>query len=190
MSTIINGTSSAITFPDATVQNTSAVVSGKVPASLLPAGTVLQVAQQVYTTYTSTSSNSMVDSGLTVNITPSNSSNKVLVTVSMTIASSSAGYDIAANIVRNGTTVGIGTASSNTNSTAATVISTPNHPNSLSFCYLDSPSTTSAVTYKIQWRIQSGATAYMNATTYVSGGSDTYQSGYISTITVQEISGS
>ena len=152
--------------------------------------TVIQTAQQVYTTNVTTTSNSMVDSGLTLTITPSATTSKFLVTVSMTIASSSAGFDIAANIVRNGTAVGIGTASTNTNSTAATVISTPNHPNSFSFCYLDSPATGSAITYKIQWRTQSGATAYLNATYYVSGGSDTYQSGYISTITVQEISGS
>lgn len=43
MSTIINGTSNAITFPDSTVQNTSAVVGGKVPTSLMPSGTVVQV---------------------------------------------------------------------------------------------------------------------------------------------------
>lgn len=38
MSTIINGTSSAITFPDSSVQNTSALVSGYVPYANLPAG--------------------------------------------------------------------------------------------------------------------------------------------------------
>jgi hypothetical protein len=45
MSTIINGTSNAITFPDGSIQNTSAIVSGKVPYANLPAGSVLQVVQ-------------------------------------------------------------------------------------------------------------------------------------------------
>lgn len=153
--------------------------SGQVP---------VQLVQSVLTAQQSTTSNSMVDSGLTLNITPKNSANKVLVSVSMVLYNTS-GYSIGLNLVRNGTAVGQGTASTNTNSTAATIGSYTNQPVSLSFSYLDSPSSTSLVTYKVQYRTQSGGTAYINAGAYVSGGSDTYQSGYISTITAQEISG-
>jgi len=51
MTTVINGSTDAITFPDATIQNTSAIVSGKVPYTNLPTGSVLQVVQAIKDKY-------------------------------------------------------------------------------------------------------------------------------------------
>ena len=51
--------------------------------------------------------------------------------------------------------------------------------------YLDSPSTTSATTYKIQWQMESGVTGYLNRNM---GYNDNNQQGTAaSSITVMEI---
>ena len=62
-----------------------------------------------------------------------------------------------------------------------------NDANCCSQTFLDSPSTTSAVTYKIQARTQGNGTLYVNRS---SGDSDSVTSGrFTSTITVMEVSG-
>ena len=70
MTTIINGSSPSITFSDATTQTTSAVVSGKVPYSIMPTGSVLQVVNVTYATETSTTTSTQIATGLTATITP------------------------------------------------------------------------------------------------------------------------
>jgi hypothetical protein len=76
MPTIINGTSDAITFPDSTIQNTSAIASGKIPKSLMPSGSVIQTVSGVDNTAYSTTTSVTTS---TFSITLSNSSNKVAV---------------------------------------------------------------------------------------------------------------
>ena len=59
--------------------------------------------------------------------------------------------------------------------------------NSVPIHFLDSPSTTSSITYKVQYSNEEGATIHVNRT-----GNDTDASKYpraISTITVMEVSG-
>lgn len=146
MSTIINGTSSAITFPDSSVQNTSAIVSGYVPYANLPAGSVLQVVQASTTTNVTTASTSYVDSNLTGTITPKFATSKILVTISQSVGKQdSATASVLLNLVKNGSTV---------TSIAAylgyTGISTPFYGTTCAYQYLDSPATTSALTYKTQ----------------------------------------
>ena len=53
-------------------------LSGLTSASM-PTGSVLQVVSSIMTGTTSTTSRSFVDTGLTVNITPSSSSSKILI---------------------------------------------------------------------------------------------------------------
>ena len=157
--------------------------SGQVP---------VQVQTTTLTTATfSTTSTSMTDlTGVTVNITPTNSSNKVLVTVNITYAFQS-NYNAAFNLLRNGTPVGIGT--SGTTGPNYSFIASPagtNTPSNCSFQFLDSPATTSAVTYKIQVRLQggSGGTFALNyANTYLNASTEVYNGSYVSTITAQEI---
>ena len=57
MSIILDG-NAGISFNDSTSQNTSAVISGKLPTAKLPAGSVLQVVQATTTTRATTSSQS------------------------------------------------------------------------------------------------------------------------------------
>jgi hypothetical protein len=153
---------------------------------------VKQIQQTVVTTGSfSSTSTSMVDiTGMSVNITPSNVANKVLITVSI-VYSQQSNYNVAFQLLRNGTPVGIGT--SGTTGPNYSFISSPagtNTPNTVNWTYLDSPSSTSALTYKIQCRQQLGsagtfalnfANGYLNAT------SDIYGGCYTSSITAQEI---
>jgi hypothetical protein len=161
----------------------------QVQTSMLGTGAVLQVAQQVYTTYTTTTSTSLVDTGITVSITPYSATSKILVMATVTAGTAGTAYDVAFQLVRNSTAVGKGTASTVNNYSFNLANGAGNHVSSIPMTYLDSPATTSAITYKLQWRVQSGTTATLNASGSVSGGSEPYQSGYISTITVMEIAG-
>lgn len=145
MSTIINGTTDAITFPDATIQNTSAIVSGKVPYTNLPTGSVLQVVQGILSTNASTSSSTPVDTGLTVTITPKFSTSKILVMFTHPVPlKQNTNSDINLWLVRNSTTLML-----YGDALFANGIST-NYGSDLSGSYLDSPATTSATTYKTQ----------------------------------------
>lgn len=153
---------------------------------------VKQIQQTVVTAGSfSTTSTSMVDiTGLSVNITPTNAANKVLISVAISYAQSD-NYNAAFQLLRNGTPVGIGT--SGTTGPNYSFIASPagtNTPSNVHWTYLDSPATTSAVTYKIQVRQQGSTPApfCLNfANGYLNGGSDVYQGCYTSTITAQEI---
>ena len=144
MSTIINGTSSAITFPDSSVQNTSAIVSGYVPYANLPAGSVLQVVNASSTTLVTTTSTSFVTTGLAATITPKFASSKVLVLISHSQNYKPSGFpyaDIAFWLFKNGSSlikyaIDLGYTGSSLDLFFAS-----------NFNYLDSPATTSATTY-------------------------------------------
>jgi hypothetical protein len=152
--------------------------------------TVIQVASSVYKTYTTTTSTTLVDTGLSVTITPQSTTSSFLIMATVTAGTSGTAYDVAFQFVRNSTNIGTGTASTQNNYSFVSAIGAGGHVTSFPMTFLDSPATTSSITYKLQWRVQSGTTATLNASTSVSVGTDTYQSGYISTITVFEISGS
>jgi hypothetical protein len=176
MSTIINGTSSAITFPDSSVQNTSAIVSGYVPYANLPAGSVLQVVNATYSTSTSNSTSTYADTGLTATITPKFATSKILVLVNQSSVSRGTGNNssqLYLQLVRNSTSISVLLAGWSYTGYSAYFPST-----SASSCYLDSPATTSATTYKTQF--QNGANA-----AYVT----VQEAGGASTITLMEIAG-
>ena len=116
----------------------------------MPSGAVLQVVQTVKTDDFSTSSSSFVDiTGLSAVITPLSTSSKVLVDVRI------GGYDVTSastvffNIVRGSTTLSTGTAGTGTACTFAVTANADRGENA-GMLLLDSPSTTSATTYKIQ----------------------------------------
>ena len=152
----------------------------KIADAGMPSGAVLQVVQTVKTDDFSTSSSSFVDlTGLSAAITPLSTSSKVLVDVRI------GGYDCSAasaalfNIVRDDTTLSTGTAGTGTACTFAITINTDRGENA-SMCLLDSPSTTSATTYKIQMR-SFGNTIDINKRTGIHSN--------ISTLTLTEIAG-
>jgi len=125
-------------------------------------GKVLQVVQAFRSSYSSFSTNSTWTdiSGLSVSITPSSTSSKILV---MTYVSLGGGDDIAFRITRNGTAIGIANAQSNRLRAGFGGYTRDSFELQNANCqYLDSPSTTSAITYKTQIFRNGGGTTYLN----------------------------
>lgn len=144
-------------------------------------GSVLQVKQTAKTNTFQTTSTSFVDvTGLTVSITPSSSSSKIMVEFHIGAHSTSIAEQIRYKMVRGSTDIGIGDSG---NGTRATIGATTNgnRGEGVSMKFLDSPSTTSSITYKIQACIAGGGTLDINTR------SGNYSA--ISTITVTEIAG-
>lgn len=126
-----------------------------------PAGAVLQVVQAYKNDVFSTSSASLVDvTGLSLSITPSSTSSKILLMVSVDVGSAG---DAIVQLLRNGTAITNGTAGTVVNGFGQCAGSYVNQIFSLVNNYLDSPASSSAITYKVQIVVNGGgATAYVN----------------------------
>ena len=120
-------------------------------------GGILQVKSTIKTDTQSITSNfpNFADiSGLSVDITPSSASNKILIEVNLNVDCST-GYRNGAKIIRTvsgSSAVHIGNATSFSNRTGVTFgcgIGSPNGLHAHSFRMLDNPNTTNAVNYKI-----------------------------------------
>ncbi len=121
-------------------QSLSAVTSAG-----LPAGTVLQVVESKYTSDSSTTSNSYSDANKEATRTPSSTSSKILVMMSGSARTPSGNVENAMSLqVLRGTTV-----ITSMNNLAYNQLN-GYAQESISLRYLDTPATTSAVTYKIQ----------------------------------------
>ena len=113
----------------------------------LPAGSVLQVVQGVYSTQTTISTTAYTDSGLSASITPSSTSNKILITWTTHAAltnGSTRGWGC--KLLRNSTAV----YTEGTNYRTYGDGNTGDIRLTTAQSHLDSPSTTSAITYKVQ----------------------------------------
>jgi len=160
--------------------------------SFAGAGKILQVVQTVKTDTFTTSSTTPVDiTGFNVSITPSSSSSKIL--VSWLINSSGNGHcDF--YLMRGSTKLFFGDLSGNqTQSThhmyAVSNYNTYFHIDALSGQYLDSPATTSSLTYKFQAAVPFNST-YSVAMNYVQPNQNiSYNSRTASSITVMEVAG-
>ena len=138
--------------------NASALSAGTLAAARLPTGSVLQVVSNTTTTGVTVTGTTFVDTVLTQSITPSSATNKVLVLVSQNLFSrrdSNDGFQAqirllsgASEIAKQTHFIRAGLGFSSQLSGHAT----------FSFVYLDSPNTTSSVTYKTQIRLVSGYT--------------------------------
>ena len=121
---------------------------------------ILQVVSANKTTVQSTSSTSYVDvTDMTATITPSSSSNKVLIMMTMTIQKSD--YTFFARLLRDSTE--IGSSSGSNNGISVYNSNDQNQNEGRAVIYLDSPNTTSATTYKLQMRADGSSTIYFNA---------------------------
>ena len=141
----------------ATLDVTGATVTG------LSAGKVLQVVSSMLTGSASTSSTSLVTTGLEGTITPSATSSKILISISFAMAA--AGGDAAPWIqLYKGSSVISGSLADVQGSRRQSSVGMAyNASQSTAFNYLDSPSTTSATTYKLMYACgNSGQTLYMN----------------------------
>jgi hypothetical protein len=153
----------------------------KVDPKMFGGGAVLQVVQSVKTDNVTTTSTSFIDlAGLSVTITPSSASSKILVSLNIGAIANTLNA-VKFNILRNGVAI----AQPDTGSNKSTINTYPGGGLGVwggNALWLDSPNTTSAVTYKVQWCVD-GSTGYMNRHT----GNVEYTS--VSSITATEIAG-
>ena len=150
------------TIPSTNVANASLNSVTALPAGV--GGKVLQVVQTVKNDVFSSASASWVDvTGMSVTITPSSSSNKVLITTNFSTSHSTAN-SLGIKLVRGSTDIFIGDDSdggSRKYVTSWRYAGGAARAVTQSFQFLDSPNTTSATTYKLQiWA--TGGTAYLN----------------------------
>lgn len=125
--------------------------------SYLGAFGVLQIIESTNdTTLRSSTSTTPADSGLTLTITPKKSTSKILCLYFIQSYTNASTTGMGIRLVRGSTT--LVSDIDNSYGTASGVAT------NAAFFYLDSPATTSATTYKIQyWRNQGAGTVYMNA---------------------------
>ena len=131
-------------------------------------GKVLQVVTDTDSANYTITSTSFVNSsnGLSVNITPSSSSNKVFIQVSIANHNAPSGQNMFMTIYRNSTNLG--------GANGMSIHGGFNEAIPVSMSILDSPSTTSQITYQVYARVTGGTSEYGS-------------SGCVSTITAFEI---
>ena len=165
----------------ATVSSTGlAMASGKtLTGNAISYGKILQVVSVTKDTSFTTTSGSFVDiTGLSVAITPSATSSKILVLMNIASGNTTSTGATFTQLVRGSTAISIG-ASSETGEPAAYDMG------QVAVQYLDSPSTTSATTYKLQVRSNGSQTAVINRT----GEYQSQQGNVASGITLMEVAG-
>ncbi len=147
----------------------------KLNSSSMPTGSVLQVVGGTYSGQKNSSSSTFADTGLTATITPTSSSSKVLVIaqISSCFTDTNTGTELDINLLRDSTQIIASMGGRGGNS-----LTTGDALGTVSCSYLDSPATTSATTYKCQFK-----STQNNATASVGLGGTT------STITLMEIAG-
>ena len=178
---------------DATV-STAKIVDGAVTAAKATGfGKIAQVVQAVKTDTFTSSSGSLTDiTGMSAAITPSASSSKVLVTVVMNVGVTAADRYSVFQLVRGSTAICLGDASSSrTRGSFAHVRvdanGSANEVETKTITFLDSPSTTSATTYKMQGLVQTDSSP--SFTVNRSGGDADAAHGFrvASSITLMEV---
>jgi hypothetical protein len=165
-------------------------VAGVLPDANAPSGSVIQVVSVTKTDTASYNSQTFADiSGMSVSITPSSATSKILVFYNANVSQGSADERTYIRLLRNSTDILLGDDAS-----PATRVSNGmrlggsgiGNMLTLSNSFLDSPNTTSATTYKLQW-----ARANVSNTIYINrqGGLGSNASDFTtaSTITVMEI---
>jgi hypothetical protein len=194
-SLVLNGATSGsttLTPTDAvTATLTLPSTSGTVLTTTSPkTGNVIQVVTAVVTSSQSTTSTTYVDvTGLTASITPSSSSSKILVKVCLNNVGTNTASIVYFNLLRGSTTLinntsggGAQTATAWFSAGQGGLNDNSRKTNSGSLEYLDSPSTTSSTTYKVQMKVN-GDTGYFNQS-----GINT-EMGTVSSIVLMEIAG-
>ena len=154
-------------------------------------GSVLQViTDNKLDTFSSTSRTFVDVTGLSVQITPSSTTSKILVTGALVCSASD--HWVFARLMRGSTQVVTPSGTLGNRSTAnfgfGTHQAADYMPQTLTIHALDSPSSTSQLTYKIQIETYAG-TGYVNKTERDSNDSRGFDMRGVSTITVTEIAG-
>ncbi len=157
------------------------------------AGKTLQVQQTLKSDTTSHTGWTETDiSGMTCSITPSSSSNKILVIVSAVLASTGTAGIM---LYRGSTKIGAGDTATNRTPVLFGGYGGGGGAGPMYYgawvhthTILDSPSTTSSTTYKLRWYAESGGNSkYLNRSVYDYSNNVNHQERTCSTITLMEI---
>ena len=155
----VAGTDLVSDWPTDSQTLAEAIADGLDEASLIK-----QVVQTVKTDYFTTTSTSLVDvTNFSVSITPTSSASKVLVIANYNVSSTSS---IAlTQLVRDSTNIFLGTETATYNGTSLWNVGdgVSRLISSTTNVFLDSPATTSATTYKLQMRVNSGTGVFNRA---------------------------
>ena len=182
-------TGTAITLGDSgdtfTVPSGATIVNSGT-ATGFGGGLVLQTKMAKLTTTSSfTANHTFADIGLSVAITPSSTDSKIWVMGTVSIGQN--GYG-GIRIVRDSTAIGVPTESISTRAgcTVGSQQSGTYECTPYPFNWIDAPSSTSSLTYKIQWHNSSSATVYVNRQN--TDGDDPDNTRAVSTLIVSELS--
>jgi hypothetical protein len=174
-------------LPDAII--TSAELASGAARSNFGAGAVLQVVSTTKTDVFSTTSTSFTDiTGLSVSITPSSTSSKILVMCNVNGSVSSVSFQAGLRLVRDSTAIAIGDAAGSRSRGFGQLSSANTWQMTFAGAtFLDSPSSVASLTYKIQALAQSGVTLNINQNSDNADNVQTLRG--VSSITVMEIAG-
>ena len=129
-------------------------------------GKILQVVSTTKKSASSTSSSSFANiSDMAVTITPSSATSKIYLTGYFCLGINDARYRIYLKILGGNCSNYIGATATGFECANIARLSTQNvqnHQLSTTLMFLDSPNTTSSITYQPQWAVQSSQTAYLN----------------------------
>ena len=153
-------------------------------------GKILQVKQTVKTDQFTSTAYAYTDvTGMSVSITPASASNKILINFELQVGGTANSY-ASFKLLRDSTHIGVSTGTG-TNWRVGTLGSL-SHENSYQLentgtSFLDSPNTTSAITYKLQVSAYNNRNVSINVPTSTSTASNSYTATGISSITVMEV---
>jgi hypothetical protein len=178
-------------MPVSTIQNAS-LASGVPSAAKLPAGSILQVVQTVMTaaaTYSGSAFNTIT--ALTTSITPNFTTSKILILPSIDYSVPN-GYRTGFNIYRNGSAILLGDANgvkTRTSQLGRFIDGSDQMVQQANRIYLDSPSSTSSVSYSFAVSLENVTGNAVNINRTVNDADFTSHYRGTSTITLMEIAG-
>ena len=160
-------------------------------ATTATAGKILQVKQAVKSDRQTIQSQTLVDiTGMSVSITPSSTSSKILVDYSLVVFANAQYYTM--RLLRNSdSTIFIGDTNPNATSQSRGAFGTyqASYVNAMTVAqkFLDSPNTTSATTYKLQAHCPYSSSYIIAINSAVNQDNYTYMTNCVSTITAMEV---
>ena len=123
-------------------------------------GNVLQVVHFSDSGLETTTSTTHVATGLTANITPSSTSSKILILMKAPVTNTTAAKQNNVTVYRDATDLAVGGEGMSFYYQGSTTYTWCE----ISMNYLDSPNTTSAITYKCYFKARNGGTSYFGST--------------------------
>ena len=158
-SDITDGIISTAKIADDAVGNTKLDLTANYAftGTITGAGKLGQVLTQTPTSSQVSTTTSYVDTGLSINITPASTSSKILVMAVHHIQNSATNTGVFLRFFRDSTQIGGGRADD-----LANYVSNQYNHDAWSVIVLDSPNTTSQITYKSDFKAFNGGTAYCN----------------------------